>query len=439
MATSPKVASTRSFDTVGFSSGFRSDPRWQLVERILQTSPFQKSMHLPALLSYLAEHSLRGNHQALTERQIGISVFGKPVEYSTAEDSAVRVHVRQLRLRLHEFYACEGRNESIVIDIPKGGYSLEFHSTPTEIEPNSKPVPDLPSPRKEVGSFVSRNMIAVIAVLIALVCALGWYRAATTGENSAIPWPLNAVMQKNQQTFVVVADTNSMLRLLGKKELTLEEYLQPGFLGNMIPPNLDENVSRLVHYISDSQLTSYSDLVTTSTLLRLAGSGADHLVIRSARDLNERDLEQGNYVFIGGQTSNPWVALFEDKLNFQVVEDSVGGRMYFLNKKPQAGEQLIYEGLEHTGSTGEDYATISLLPNNSGPGNVLILQGLRQEGTEALGILLADAANRAELKQALNIPSGSKKLTYFEALIRARALAGAPVSIHVVATRILGP
>ena len=35
----------------------------------------------------------------------------------------------------------------------------------------------------------------------------------------------------------------------------------------------------------------------------------------------------------------------------------------FVNKNPLPGEQAQYEGLRWTGTIGEDYATISLLPN----------------------------------------------------------------------------
>jgi hypothetical protein len=108
-------------------SDFRHDPRWRLIERILSTGPFQKSPNLRGLLSYLAEHSIRGKAEALTERQIGIAVFGKAAGYSPAEDSAVRVHVRQLRLRIHEYFAQEGGSESLRVEIPKGSYALEFH------------------------------------------------------------------------------------------------------------------------------------------------------------------------------------------------------------------------------------------------------------------------------------------------------------------------
>jgi len=79
------------------------------------------------------------------------------------------------------------------------------------------------------------------------------------------------------------------------------------------------------------------------------------------------------------------------------------------------------------------------LPNSRGPGSVLILQGLSHEGTEAAGLLLADPADRAKLEQAVGAREDSRNPTYFEALIRARAVAGMPVSVDIVSARIIKP
>ena len=88
------------------------DPRWQLIERITASPPFQKSARIRELLRYMAERTLHGQAQDLTEHRIGSAVFGKPQDYSVVEDSSVRVHIRQLRLRLHEYFDGEGRNET---------------------------------------------------------------------------------------------------------------------------------------------------------------------------------------------------------------------------------------------------------------------------------------------------------------------------------------
>lgn len=426
---------------VPISSGIdlKSDPRWQLVERILRTAPFQKSANLHALLSYLAEQSIRGRTDPLTERNIGFGAFGKPEDYSPAEDSAVRVHVRQLRLRLHEYFACEGRHEDLLVEIPKGSYVLDFH--PARAEPVSAPQPDAKSPLAEVETARPglRTLLFWVAIAAALFCGIGWYRTAHKPATVPVPWPLNAVIHPNQETRVVVSDGNLMLRLLGHKEITLDQFLQPGFRQSLIPRHLDPRVSPLLTYISDSELTSFADLVAASSLLNVARQNNYPLQFYPAQNLGLRDLEHGNYVFVGSPTSNPWVGLFADELNFAVVEDSVGGKIYFKNKHPLPGEQATYEGLPRTGSAGEEYADISVLPSTSGRGNVLILQGLRQEGTEALGELLEDASDRTQLEHALENGNDTRPPLYFEALIRARAVAGAPVSISIVATRVLHP
>lgn len=185
---------------------FRSDPRWKLIERILLTSPFKKSAHLPAVLRYLAEHSICGHFDALTEREIGMAAFGKPLGYSPAEDSAVRVHIRQLRLRLHEYFACDGHNEQMVVDIPKGSYVLYFHTAQPEVLPPLVVTPTIQLPETKTRRVSIRDALFWVALLTAGLCAAGWYRAERTIVIPSVPWPLNAVIQQNRETRVVVSD-----------------------------------------------------------------------------------------------------------------------------------------------------------------------------------------------------------------------------------------
>jgi hypothetical protein len=109
-------------------SDLRADARWQLIERITASPPFQKSTRLRELLRFMAERSIRGETQDLSEHRIGIAVFGKAQDYSVVEDSSVRVHVRQLRLKLHEYFDGEGREELSIVEIPKGAYTTVFRA-----------------------------------------------------------------------------------------------------------------------------------------------------------------------------------------------------------------------------------------------------------------------------------------------------------------------
>jgi len=151
-----------------------------------------------------------------------------------------------------------------------------------------------------------------------------------------------------------------------------------------------------------------------------------------------RDLDHQNAVLIGSPSSNPWVSLYQGKLNFQESEGAVGNSVKaFVNTHPLYGEKPRYEGLRWTGTVGEDYATIALLPNATNDGSVLALQGLQQEGTEAAGRFLADDENRRQLKAALGLSTSRQPSDeiWFEALIRSRTVAGAPNSTTLVAVR----
>src|SRR6202040_895863 len=110
------------------TDGLASDKRWQLVQRIVSSPPFQKSTRLRDLLHFITEQTIHGKAHELTEQHIGNALFHKPSDYSPLEDSSVRVHARQLRLKLHEYFHEEGRNEPLILDIPKGSYAPVFRT-----------------------------------------------------------------------------------------------------------------------------------------------------------------------------------------------------------------------------------------------------------------------------------------------------------------------
>jgi hypothetical protein len=430
-------------EAVEVEDALKEDARWQLIERILATGPFQKSVRLQELLRYMSERTIHGHAQELTEHNIGTAAFGKAWDYSPVEDSSVRVHARQLRLKLHEYFDGEGREESMIVEIPKGAYTPVFRKKKhAELEPPPvilPPIPVEPIPR---AVFSSSILPWILTALLAAGCVfLGLRLRDTQPQSAATPWPLSAVFDGSNKTHIVIADTNyGMLRIIGERQGSLEEYLQQDFGRDFKPAHMNERETRIVNYISSSNLTSYADAMVATTLSNLVQGNRGLISVRSARDLRLRDLEEGNYVFVGSPGSNPWVSLFESRLNFQEAEGVVGESMkYFANKQPAQGEQKTYQGLEFTGSTGEDYATISLLPAGNGRGTVLILQGLQQEGTEAAGLFLADETSRERLKQALNIHGSVSKPIYFEALIRTRAVAGAPNATSIISARLIQP
>jgi hypothetical protein len=417
------------------------DERWQLVQRIIASPPFQKSGRLRDLLQYVTEQTIRGYSQELTEQHIGEAIFHKRSGYRPLEDSSVRVHARQLRLKLHEYFDGVGRDETLIVEIPKGAYAPVFRVA-NGVDSTSVPVAG--HVLRTAPRFTSVVLPWALCVVMAILCgALMVYfqpRATSAGAGPAtLPWPFTQIFDTRHQTIVVVADGNyGMFRILTGQRGSLEEYLNRDFWQNAAGKKLGPGGSQLVGYISDSTLTSFADVADAVSVVKIAGPLQKQVTVRSAKDMRIRDLDHENYIFIGSPASNPWVSLFQDKLNFREAEGAVGNSLKaFLNTKPLPGEQPRYEGLRWTGSDGEDYATIALLPNITQDGSVLILQGLQQEGTEAAGRFLADAENRQQVLRALGIPPSNRvtENVWFEALIRSRTVSGAPGSTTLVAIR----
>jgi hypothetical protein len=417
------------------------DERWQVVERIAASPGFQKSARLRDLLLYITERTLRGCTSQLTEYDIGHAVFGKPVDYSPLEDSSVRVHVRQLRLHLHEYFDSVGRSEPLVVEIPKGSYVPVFRSVSADTTAPS-------TPRKGIRPLppaVGRVIPWILCAILATACAfLG--RKVVVSRNPIVPlapayppWPLSEVFDPEHRTNFVVADVNyGMMRIIAQKPGSLEDYLKPDFPRSFMPAPVPKQEAPIMNYISDSGLTSYADVSVLVSLINLAGIYRDRVSVRFARDIRLRDLDEGNYIFLGSPGSNPWVQLFQSRLNFQEAEGLVGaGPKEFVNKDSRPGEQKAYVGLRFTGTAGEDYADIALLPSPANGTTILILQGLQQEGTEAAGRFLADANQRRVLREALGLSSDPKSKVGFEALIRTKVVAGAPNSEAIVAARLI--
>src|SRR5579862_6363952 len=85
------------------------DPRWQLARRIALSEGFSRSRLLQDFLLYIVDRELSGRTDDITEQQIGVRVFGRAEGYDSNEDNIVRGYARNLRKRVDEYFADEGR------------------------------------------------------------------------------------------------------------------------------------------------------------------------------------------------------------------------------------------------------------------------------------------------------------------------------------------
>jgi hypothetical protein len=100
------------------------------VDRILQSDTFRASGVLRRLLRYLADKAFSGEADQLKEYAIGIDAFGKPPTYDPRQDAIVRLQIGRLRQKLGEYYRTEGKDDAVLLDLPKGHFKLKWETRP---------------------------------------------------------------------------------------------------------------------------------------------------------------------------------------------------------------------------------------------------------------------------------------------------------------------
>jgi TolB-like protein/Flp pilus assembly protein TadD len=96
------------------------------LDKILASPGFANAERLTRFLRYTVEETLNGQTDKLKESLLGIDVFGRKPSYDPRVDAVVRTEAVKLRARLRDYYESEGREDEIIIDLPKGGYVPAF-------------------------------------------------------------------------------------------------------------------------------------------------------------------------------------------------------------------------------------------------------------------------------------------------------------------------
>jgi len=110
------------------AQGVSSAAIWNAVERLCRSRTISGCTRLTQLLAFVVVSTLRGESAYLKETTIGVYVFGRDPDYDPKVDTIVRSQAWRLRAKLRKYYASEGANDPIVIDIPIGHYVPVFRA-----------------------------------------------------------------------------------------------------------------------------------------------------------------------------------------------------------------------------------------------------------------------------------------------------------------------
>lgn len=407
---------------------------WESVQRVAASGVFHRAPRIRELLLYLADRSLHGSPEDFAESYIADKVFGRKA-YNPAEDNLVRASVRQLRLKLKEYFEGEGKHEPWIVELPKGTYQISFNRCPAERLASSASVP--PEPHRFTNSHPSPVLFAIVVAIA--ICAVAT-AAVLAVRHPAVRALFNhkstlmdlLVTSPKQQTQVVVIDSALVLfQSFAGRDVGLEEYAGRTYLseldssGKALP-----DISRKL--LSSRQITSFADVEIASAVSREYGA-AYPIRIRHARSMNVRDFKSdNNFLLIGSPLADPWAALFEGTLNFR-FENHANSWPLIRNLHPRPGERSTY-GTDSYDEAGAQYARIAVLHNHSGFGRVALIAGTSMEGTEAAGEAFLDPQFADSLVRLFGVDQ-IKRMPDFEVVLQTEGVGGAGYGARILATR----
>jgi hypothetical protein len=402
------------------------------IERLVNSHTLHGSESLCRLLRYLSEHVLEHPGVSLKEYQIATEVFGRPADFDPQLDSTIRVQAGRLRLKLSEYYANEGLDDSIVVELPKGTYVLAFHTRAAFAErtvtENSAPtvqqvLSTAQPPRRWNLTLAVLTIVlcAAVAFIVALLATRDTaQRFLTEGTATAAPASFQTFWKPftsgPEEPWVIFSNG----AFIGRPETGLR-YFDAAH---------DDRSKILDHYTGVGEVLAIHELDRVFNLLH------HDLRVKRGSLLSLDDAKNNNLIFVGSPAENLSLLEIPGSQEFVFQRLTSGprkGDLGVVNVHPQPGEEKLFLATSGPPLT-EDYAVISLVPALNPSRGMLILAGTTTIGTQAAVEYVCRQNTLEELLLRLSV-GDSGQVKPFEAVLRVKVTRGVPVETQLVALR----
>jgi len=399
------------------------------VNRLLASPGLQSSEALCKLLHYLAEYTLNRPDVHLKEYQIATEVFGRPADFNPQLDSTVRVQAGRLRTKLAEYYNSVGLHDPILVDLPKGKYSLWFHLRPSPIT-QAAPLEILPGSRRPSGKVQAAHRYAVLILSVLLAACLGIVFALyATRQDPQFPGAqANSVPASFRffwSPFLVRPDPPSVVfsnaAFVGRSDTGMRYF----------DPVRDSRDQIVEHY------TGVGEVLAVLELDRMFRQFGRQFRAKRGSLFTLDDAQNSDLIFIGSPAENLTLVEIPNtrEFIFQRVKSGLRrGDLAIANLHPKPGEDELFLPTAPNQPMDVDYALIALLHGLSPSRWMLILAGTSTIGTQAATEYVCRPDSVEQLLRQINISKGSA-LQPFEALLRVSVRRDVPVASTLITVR----
>lgn len=404
---------------------------FQQIEKLTKSHSLHSSESLCKLLRYLAEHSLTHPGIALKEYQIATEVLGRPAGFDPQSDSTVRVQAGRLRVKLAEYYAQEGVNDPLLVEIPKGSYALAFTlraaksglplAVTPSIEQQEKRPMILPSNRGWAIAVIVLSVLLASSFITSAILLSGQRNRAQIATLPAVPPELqvfwNRFATSPQQPWVIFSNGS----FVGRPETGMRYF----------NPATDKPAFILDHYTGVGEVLAIHQLDHVFEMLNRP------LRVKRGALFSLDDAKNNDLIFVGSPSENLTLLDIPGTQDFifqRLQEGPRKGDLAVVNVHPQPGEPQYFLGTPANQPTTEDYSIISLLPGLDPSRSILILAGATTFGTQAAVEYVSREDDVRRLLQHLNVAKPAD-LKPFEAVLHVKIAHGVPVTTELIALR----
>ena len=403
------------------------------IDRLTNSHVLHGSESLCKLLRYLARHVLDHPGTSIKEYQIATEVFGRSADFDPQLDSMVRVQAGRLRVKLSEFYAGDGAEDPIIVELPKGTYVLAFHHRAAAPARSAaagngaaavQAAPEAAAPRgKWILAIATLTFLLAVAavVILSLVSNRNSAQAGISHDVNTPPAAMrvfwNGFVSGQDEPWVIFSNA----KFVGRPDVGLRYY----------ESSKDKNPIIFDHY------TGVGEVLAVHELDHLFESFHHGIRVKRGSLFSLDDAKNNNLIFVGSPLENLTLLEIpgtEDFVFHRVTSGARKGDPEILNVHPQPGEPKEFLGTPQDDPLTEDYAVIAAVKGLEPSQAVLILAGETTIGTQAAVEYVCNKNSVEQLLLRLSVAQ-TGQLKPFEAVIRVKVTRGVPVSTELVALR----
>jgi hypothetical protein len=366
-----------------------------VVDKILKSQPFTNKEVLKGLLVYLYEAGKKG--LVLKEADIALDFFKRGNDFIPGDDTIVRVNIHKLRSLLEGYYLTEGKKDPLVLEIPKGSYTIKFvkRGSATTLKTGRNNTIKVVYIALAISSLINLFFLFKSGVFHKTLNNPVWTSYIESGQ------PVNIVL--GDPFFFRINDSIPVTVIVRDISINSRDELKNFNQGYFNPQK--PKVAQLTYpYFSTNNVWPLPDVISVFAKANI------RIRLQALSDMNVEDIKRNNNIIIGNINSFGYINRFMEQTSIRLHTNP---RQIIIKKAP---DSIVMSVPEFIHGYYMDYAFLVKIP---GPQNniITIMGDFHASGIKGLTNYITSKSTLTELEAKVEKDYG-KFPEYFEMVVK---------------------